>query len=253
MRDAEAVTFAASRLDRAAHLRGDAEAQAALAADPRAAGLALWRGRPLLDPEAMRLAWRPLADPLFADATGPPVFLGVADGAPLYARDIPDWNDGPPPAEGFSAEPVVRHPGLDGLGFGDLRANMAALDAAEAGTAAAAKGILGWHETHRFCARCGAASEPADAGWRRACPACGAAALPAHRPRGHHADPLRQLGAARPLARLAAGHVLAARRLHGARRVRSRPRSAARPSRRPVCRSAASTTCRASPGRSRPA
>jgi NAD+ diphosphatase len=102
----------------------------------------------------------------------------LADGAPLYAREIPNFADGPPPAEGFSAQPIVPHPALDGLGFADLRANMAALDAAEAATAAAAKGILGWHETHRYCANCGSASEPADAGWRRACPACRAQHFP---------------------------------------------------------------------------
>ena len=179
MKDAEAVTFAGGRLDRASHLRGDPATQAALAADPRACGLALWRGRPLVDAAAMRLAWRPLADPLFYGADGPTVFLGVADGAPLFAREIPDWDAGPPPAEGFAAAPIVPGPGPeDRLGFADLRANMAALDAAEAGTAAAAKGILGWHETHRFCASCGAASEPADAGWRRTCPACGAQHFP---------------------------------------------------------------------------
>ena len=178
MRDAEAVTFAGSRLDRASHLRADPAAQAALAADPRAVGLAVWRGRPLVDPAALRLAWRPLADPLFAAATGPAIFLGVADGAPLYAREIPDWDDGPPPAEGFSAQPLVPFAGLAGSGFADLRANMSTLDAADAGTAAAAKGILGWHASHRFCAGCGAPSEPADAGWRRTCPACGAQHFP---------------------------------------------------------------------------
>ena len=55
---------------------------------------------------------------------------------------------------------------------------MAELTAGDAGTAAAAKGILGWHATHGFCASCGARSEVADAGWRRACPACGAQHFP---------------------------------------------------------------------------
>jgi len=179
MRDAEAVTFAGGRLDRAAHLRADPAAQAALAADPRAMGLALWRGRPLLaGGDRLGLAWQPLDAPLFAGASGPAVFLGVEAGAPRFARAVPDWPDAPDAAEGFAAVPLIPAPGLDGLGFGDLRANMAALDAAEAGTAAAAKGILGWHAAHRFCASCGAPSEPADAGWRRACPACGAQHFP---------------------------------------------------------------------------
>ncbi len=179
MRDAEAVTFAGGRIDRASHLRADAAAQAALAADPRARGLALWHGRPLLaTEETLRLGWLPLDAPLFAEAAGPAIFLGIEEGAPCFARDIRDWDGAPDAVEGFAATPLIPHPGLDGHGFGDLRANMADLDAAEAGTAAAAKGILGWHESHGFCARCGAASEPADAGWRRICPRCGAQHFP---------------------------------------------------------------------------
>jgi NAD+ diphosphatase len=180
MRDAEAVTFAGGRIDRASRLRADAAAQAALAADPRARGLALWRGRPLLATgNGLSLAWRPLDDPLFHGAGEPRVFLGIDDGRPCFACEIPDWEPEAAPAEGFAATPLVAHPDLDpSLGFGDLRANMAALDAGEAGTAAAAKGILGWHQSHGFCANCGVRSEPADAGWRRTCPGCGGQHFP---------------------------------------------------------------------------
>lgn len=178
MRDAEAVTFAGGTIDRASHLRADPAAQAALAADPRARGLALWRGRPLLG-DGQRLAWLPLDAPLLADATGPSVFLGLDGGAPCFAREIADWPDAVPPGEGFAATPLVPHPSLGpAFGFGDLRANMAVLPADEAGAAAAAKGILGWHATHGFCAACGARSEPADSGWRRGCPSCGAQHFP---------------------------------------------------------------------------
>lgn len=38
---------------------------------------------------------------------------------------------------------------------------------------AQARSLLHWHETHGFCAACGAASEMADLGYRRHCPACG--------------------------------------------------------------------------------
>ena len=62
--------------------------------------------------------------------------------------------------------------------FADLRAIMASLEPDEANIAATARGILAWHETHGFCARCGAASEIAEAGWRRSCPSCGAAHFP---------------------------------------------------------------------------
>lgn len=180
MRDAEAVTFAGGRLDRASRLRGDAAALEAMAADPRARGLALWRGRPLLAAGGeMALAWRELDDPLFSGAREPRVFLGLEDGVPCFACSIPDWEPDVEPVEGFGATPMVAHPDLGSdLGFGDLRANMGRLDSGEAGTAAAAKGILGWHQSHGFCANCGARSEAADAGWRRTCPACGAQHFP---------------------------------------------------------------------------
>ncbi len=55
---------------------------------------------------------------------------------------------------------------------------MAELTPDEAGIAAAAKGILSWHASHRFCANCGAPSEVADAGWRRSCPVCGTQHFP---------------------------------------------------------------------------
>ncbi len=46
----------------------------------------------------------------------------------------------------------------------------------EASLAVHAVGIARWHETHRFCARCGAPTEVGQAGHVRVCPVCG----------GHH-------------------------------------------------------------------
>jgi NAD+ diphosphatase len=183
MRDAESVTFAGGTLDRAAQLRGDAAAQAAMAAAGDARCVALWRGKPLLDlgDGATRLAWLAMQSPVFAGAAGPGIFLGLERGAPRFACEVPDWA---PPAAEAGPRPFVdlereAHPALpDRFRFGDLRATMAELTPDDAGNAAAAKGIFGWHATHGFCARCGAPSEPADAGWRRACPACGAQHFP---------------------------------------------------------------------------
>ena len=255
MKDAEAVTFAGATLDRSAQLRGDAAAQASLAADRRARGLALWRGKPLLETgAATRLGWLPLSAEVFRDASDPAVFLGLADGAPRFARAIPDWEGAEPadPSRPFLDQTRTGHPSLpERFAFGELRAIMAELDAGDAGTAAAAKGILGWHASHRFCANCGAPSQPVDAGWRRSCPACGTQHFP-------RTDPVVIMlilhGNSLLLGRSPAwppGDVLAARRLHGARRVdrgRGPPRGL-RGDRR--SRSARSTTWPASPGRSR--
>lgn len=181
MRDAEAVTFAGATLDRAAGLRDDGAAQAAMLADPAARSLALWRGKPLLDHAAApALAWLPLDSPVFGDAATTTVFLGRDGPEPRFARTVPDWEGAPPPGpRPFLDDAHDPHPALpDRFRFTDLRAAMAGLTAADAGHAAAAKGILGWHDTHRFCAACGGASEPDQGGWRRRCPACGAAHFP---------------------------------------------------------------------------
>ena len=183
MKDAEAVTFAGATLDRAAHLRGDAAAQAAMEGDARARCLPIWRGRPLFETDATgaALGWLEPAHPLFGAANGRAIFLGLEGGAPRFAREIAGW-PGSGDLEGEARpfdEARVGHPALPGrFAFADLRAMMGALTPAEAGAAAAAKGVFAWHATHGFCARCGAASEPVEAGWRRRCPSCGAEHFP---------------------------------------------------------------------------
>ncbi len=185
MKDAEAVTFASGGLDRAAHLRGDAEAQAALWAAPAARCLAVWRGRPLFEAREdadLALAWLPPAHPVVAAEASAPIFLGLSRGAPLFARDLAAWPGPEGAAEGsggFLDTSRTPHPGLpESLVFADLRAVMGALGPEDAGIAAAAKGVFAWHDAHGFCARCGAASEVVEAGWRRRCPACGAEHFP---------------------------------------------------------------------------
>ena len=175
MRDAESDTFAGGSIDRAAQLRGDAAAIARLAADPAAGVLALSRGRPLVSGGAApELAWLPADHRLFARAA-PVIFLGLEDGAPRFAREIPDW----PAAMAETPGEGEPHPDLPAtLRFQELRALMARLGAADSGNAAAAKGIFAWHESHGFCARCGQPSEIAEAGWKRVCPACGAQHFP---------------------------------------------------------------------------
>ncbi len=48
----------------------------------------------------------------------------------------------------------------------------------ELGILAMAKSLLDWHRRHRFCSACGAASAPAQAGFRRDCTACGTQHFP---------------------------------------------------------------------------
>lgn len=182
MKIAETVTFGGSALDRRAELRGDQKALAALMARPGAGITALWRGKPLFveTDGALRLARLTPAHPVLGDARADPIFLGVEDGEGVWAADVSAWEpeDVDLSSLGTFLDPTEqRHPALPAdAKFAELRAVMTRLAPREAELAATAKAVLGWHQSHRFCARCGAESAIAMAGWQRDCPACG----------GHH-------------------------------------------------------------------
>ncbi|WP_171103710.1 NAD(+) diphosphatase [Ruegeria sp. HKCCD7255] len=188
MKRAEEVTFGGSGLNRAAERRSDAALLAQDLADPSARCLLLWRGKVLVQGENLdQLALVPLSHTLLTDGPGgivdAPVFLGLTkERAPLFATDISGWA-----AEGldlagvgaFVDQTEQQHPDLPtGQVFAELRRIMTRLSARDAELAATAKAVIGWHETHRFCARCGAPSEMAQAGWQRSCPDCGAQHFP---------------------------------------------------------------------------
>ncbi len=175
MRHAERVTFGASGLDRAAHLRGDTEAQAS---HPAARWVPFWRGKPLMAPDAesggFTLGAVVRGHPALVEA-GQTLFLGLEGEAPRFAADLSDWTpeEIPETVGRFSDPSEQRHPALPGAAFRDLRGAMTRLSARDAELAATARGLLEWHRSHGFCANCGAPSEPAEAGWQRHCPACG--------------------------------------------------------------------------------
>ncbi|MCC5972625.1 MAG: NAD(+) diphosphatase [Rubellimicrobium sp.] len=184
MENAETVTFGGSALDRASDLRADPAGVAALAARPGARTLLMWRGKPLLlagNGSGGRLARLPLDHPVLAEASDEAVLLGREGGEGVWVRDLAGWN---PDDMDFSTlgtflDPSQQlHPLLPAHHFAELRAVMTLLSPRDAELAATAKAVLGWHETHRFCARCGAPSDMAQAGWQRTCPACGAHHFP---------------------------------------------------------------------------
>ena len=170
MQDAETVTFGGSGLDRAAHLRSQPEEIAKLMTMGRV--LPIWRGKPLFN-QSRGLAWLE-PDHAALQLVGTTVFLGFDDGQACFAQDISAWSPEDNPAlAGFLDTTRQTHPALpDSQGFEDLRAAMTALTPREAELAATAKAILHWHSSHGFCAKCGAASEVAQAGWQRNCPSC---------------------------------------------------------------------------------
>jgi NAD+ diphosphatase len=157
-----------SVLDRAAEVRHDPVALAALEADPRARALVIGgelvvvrKGAPLNDP-AFTLAQ--------AGALAPPrerAFLGRRDDAPLFAVAI-------------DPDAAAALKGRDDLLVTDLRsiATGALVAQEHLPPLAEAKALLGWHARHRFCSKCGAPTRPVQAGWRRDCPACGTEHFP---------------------------------------------------------------------------
>ena len=183
MKRAESVTFGGSALDRAAELRGEAEALAQAARECGAAVLMLWRGKPLVTGEArdrlVRLAPdHPMVAPLQRG-----IFLGrETDGTLIFAQDVSGWE--PPDLEtahlgAFVDRSEQVHPDLPhGTVFAELRRIMAHLDTRDAELIATAKAVLEWHRSHRFCARCGIASDVVMSGWQRSCPECGTQHFP---------------------------------------------------------------------------
>lgn len=160
--------FAEAVLDRAANLREDPAALAALRADPRARLIALLGDRPLVsrseDRSSALFRFEEVA--LLAPKGEPPVFLGLADGEPRFAI-----------SSGLTDDDLARRSELQAR---DLRglAISGELAAAEYAAIATARALLGWHESHRFCSRCGSVSLSASSGWKRVCPTCSAEHFP---------------------------------------------------------------------------
>jgi NAD+ diphosphatase len=142
-------TFAGETLDRAGTRRRDAEWLAAALADPATRIVAASASGVLVDGDGPRvLAIDDLPDGVET------VLLGV---------------DGDDRAV-FAADPGEELPG-ERRGLRDLAP---LVSQAEGGLLAHAVAMLNWHRRHRFCANCGAPTEPREAGHIRSCPVCGA-------------------------------------------------------------------------------
>ncbi|MDF3416285.1 NAD(+) diphosphatase [Sulfitobacter sp. M57] len=177
MRHAEEVTFGGSALDRAGEIRDNPAVVkfARAAADSRA--IVFWRGKPLIAPDRpASLVRLPMDHPVLADAKEEPILLGREDGAARFAFDLSAWQpEGLDEVElgAFLDPSEQRHPDLpEGMVFAELRRVMTWLDPRDAELAATGKAILSWHESHGFCAKCGAKSHIGQAGWQRQCPVC---------------------------------------------------------------------------------
>lgn len=183
MRHAEQVTFGGSALDRAGEIRDkpDVVRFAQSAGDTRA--ILFWRGKPLIDrTRPASLVRLPMDHPVLVDAAPDAILLGREDGAARFAFDLSTWEpEGLDAASlgGFLDPTEQHHPALEeSMVFAELRRVMTWLTPRDAELAATGKAIFGWHDSHGFCANCGAASKMAQAGWQRKCPSCGASHFP---------------------------------------------------------------------------
>jgi NAD+ diphosphatase len=85
------------------------------------------------------------------------IYLGEADGTAWFAREVaPDET------------------------YVSLRSIMleSQLSKKKLSILAQARSILHWHQSHKFCAKCGSASQMMDSGYRRNCTSCGADHFP---------------------------------------------------------------------------
>ena len=141
------IAFAGQGLDRADHIRADAERLNALM-DWRARLLKLEGIDPVIAPDG-GLDWGTLAD---ADPVAELVFLGLMeDGRGCFAQVTPS-------IIGSVAPPNPR-----------LWSAMGALSPADLAIYGGARSLVDWHARHRFCARCGSATVLTKGGWQRSC------------------------------------------------------------------------------------
>ncbi len=100
------------------------------------------------------------------------MLLGDDGEGPLWAIDADKPPEGERPRLIGAGGPRDISPDSSPEGWIGLREAAAALSVADAGLAAYAAALLNWHRSHRFCANCGTANEPAEGGMVLACPRC---------------------------------------------------------------------------------
>ena len=152
--DPSTLSLAGSVLDRAADRRRDDTWLAEAWNRPDTQVLVLAADRLAVTDDKHRLAFvTPSEAP-----EGERAFIGVdhADGRAVFAVLTPEVRED----------------------YATLREAGVFLDDREAGIAVHAIGLANWHATHPRCARCGAATDVAEAGHIRRCPECGAQHFP---------------------------------------------------------------------------
>jgi NAD+ diphosphatase len=180
--------YSGAGLDRADHLRGDAGVMERILSDPATRFVAVWRSHNLVSlgnsGGEPAVAWLSGETALaLAARAGEQVFLGLettttaatAVSATLDASAVMastayvalDFSDHETPQADLA---------FDGAGeFRDLREVGPLLPQRDGSILAYARGLMHWHQRHRFCGACGDPTESRKGGHLRVCtrPACG--------------------------------------------------------------------------------
>lgn len=144
-------TLAGPYLERAAHRRKDAAYVQAALANPGTLFVPVWQTRSsiLQQGELLTAHFVTGVQTLASNDVGEFVWLGEFRGEAVFAV-------------GLSGErPQLTGPAVD---FHDLRMIAGALPPEEAGLLAYARAMVHWRESHRFCGRCGSATQASDGG-----------------------------------------------------------------------------------------
>ncbi|WP_181699930.1 NAD(+) diphosphatase [Chthonobacter albigriseus] len=155
--------FSVNPLDRRSEKRGDPSVMADALADVRAGAFLYVDDRIVLDPTTASPAVFDLARAkrLGADLHESVLLGWMPDGAPRFAALLP----GEPADELVVTD--LRSLALEGEVDDDLY-----------GPVAQGRSLLAWHQRHGFCANCGRATVPSQAGYRRDCAHCQAQHFP---------------------------------------------------------------------------
>jgi NAD+ diphosphatase len=159
--------YANIALDRMSERREDAAWVAARLGDPRARLVPMWQLKALvIDAETPQPVFLPPAE-FAADSLS--VFLGEDDGVPYFALELSHLDEA-------QVAQVVNGRGA----FHDLRAVGPRIDQRQGALLAYARGMMYWHQRHRFCGVCGAPTRSSQAGHIRQCTnaACSATHFP---------------------------------------------------------------------------
>jgi len=145
--------------DRASHRRFEPAFLEAARQSADALVIPVWRSRSLVagEGEARRAVLIPAAS-FDWEIAGELAFLGFGAGRPHFGADM----------SALEPEDVQRRFESHGA-FEDLRFTGQWLETEEAALLAYTKGILWWHERHRFCGVCGHPTQSVDGGHRRLC------------------------------------------------------------------------------------